>query len=265
MRALVLSTLLLAPLVLAGCASPGALKVNGVSPAADGNLNLTAEDGLVVTSSAENHTLRLAPAPVFQTAVLQACAGPCRNLTVDPGAVIADGDLVGLANLTLVASASADPSIRFYGQNLSDQHVLRYSEAASQFQLSGDLLAAGNVTATRYLGTRTPLVVPLGGQQQVVTFGTAALEGAEVDVFARGSSQLANGTATVALPTPFQFLAGEGSITAQVTLTGDGPALYVAEKARDHLVVRASGGVASDATFDWFVQAPRKGGEGFTV
>src|SRR5579885_987070 len=142
MRALLLVALLTAPL-LAGCTTNngGTVRLNGVSPAGDGNLNVSAAPGLVVTSSAENHTLVIGPAPLFQAAVLQACAGACRNLTVSPGAVIADGDLVGLANLTLIAqSAALDPAIHFYGANLSSDHVLRYSQVADAFQLEGDLL-----------------------------------------------------------------------------------------------------------------------------
>ncbi|MEA3200938.1 MAG: hypothetical protein QOE90_2366 [Thermoplasmata archaeon] len=267
LRAALLLALLVAPL-LAGCTTNGStLKVNGVAPAGDGNLNLSAGPGLVVTSSAENHTLLIASAPVFQAAVLQACAGACRNLTVGPGAVIADGDLVGLSNLTLVAgSESRDAAIHFYGPNLSAEHVLGWSQVANAFEATGDLLVTGNLTATRYLGTRTPILLPINGQQQLVTFSTAALEGLEVTIYARGSAQLQNGAATVALPTPFQILEAGGNLTVQVTLTSEGPALYVAEKTNDHFTVRATGGApASNATFDWFVQAPRKGAEGFTV
>jgi hypothetical protein len=255
---------LLLLLLLAGCASPAApLSVSGVAPASDGRLNLTAGAGLLVTPSPDNHTLAIGLAPVAQTSVLQACAGACRNLTVGAGSVIADRDLVALANVTLVAQgATQDPTINFYGPDLADLHVLRWSQATRAFQMQGDVLALGNLTATRFLSTRTLLVTPAG---TAFTVSTAPTEGTEVTIFARGSATLENGTATVALPAPFQALEGAGPMTVQVTATGEGPALYVGQKAADHFVVRAAGGAGGNVPFDWFVQAPRKGADGFEV
>lgn len=263
-RAGALLALLLAVPLLAGCTGSRSVSLSGVSPASDGAINLTAGPGLVVTPSPENHTLNVALGSVVQAQVIQACAGSCRNLTVNPGAVIADGDVVGLGNLTLVAaSAAADPSLNFYGANLSDLHFLRWSQANHDFEASADLTAGGNLTATRFLSTRTLLVTP-GGVP--FTVSTAPTEGNEVTIFARGSAALQNGTATVALPQAFQALAGAGLLTVQVTLTSEGPALYVSEKATDHFVVKATTGApSSSATFDWFVQAPRKGADGFVV
>ncbi len=256
--------LLLVAALLSGCtlgARP--VSLSGVAPAGDGAIHLEAGQGLVVTPSPENHTLAIALAPVAQTQVLQACAGACRNLTVNPGAVIADGDFVGLGNLSLIASSAAvDPALNFYEPGLAAVHALRWSQVARAFEVEGDLLAGGNVTATRFLGTRTLLVTSTGVP---FTVSTAPTEGAEVTVFARGSASLQNGTARVDLPQPFQALEDVGNMTVQVTLTSDGPALYVAEKARDHVTVRATGGSTADATFDWLVQAPRKGGAGFVV
>jgi hypothetical protein len=270
-RAGALLALLVVPLVLAaGCSSPSGvtrMTVSGVEPASDGKLNLSAGAGLVVTPSPANHTLVIGLAPVAQTSVLQACSGACRNVTVSTGSVIADADLVGFANLTLVArSATEDNAINFLSPDGQTARFLRWSQAQGQFQFDHDLLVGGNVTATRFLGTRTPLVFGQGtAQQQFVTISTAALEGGEVAIFARGASRLVNGSANVTLPGAFQELEDAGIITVQLTLTSDGPALYVAEKARDHVIVRATGGAGSDATFDWFVQAPRKGSVGFVV
>ena len=263
-RATALLLLLTAAPLLAGCTLGGRpVSVSGVAPASNGSIALAAGSGLVVTPSPENHTLTVGLAPVAQAQVLQACAGPCRNLTVNAGAVIADGDLVGLGNLTLIAqSEAADPALNFYAPNLSDLHVLRWSQARQTFEASGDLLAAGNLTATRFLSTRTLLVTSNGVP---FTVSTAPAEGNEVTIFARGSANLTNGTARIDLPQPFQALEDAGLITVQVTLTGDGPALYVSEKARDHVTVKATGGSGSDAPFDWFIQAPRKGGSGFVV
>lgn len=265
LRGAALGLLMVAPLLLAGCTgSPPALSLSGVAPASDGKLNLTAGPGLLVTPSPENHTLQVGLAQVVQAPVLQACGGSCRNLTVRPGTLIADDDVVGLRNLTLIAqSAEVDPAVNFYGPGLADVHALRWSQAQGAFLLGGDLVSGGNLTATRYLSTRTLLVTSSGVP---FTVSTAPTEGTEPTVFARGSARLANGTATIALPAPFQAIVEEGGMTVQVTLTSEGPALYVAEKARDHIIVRAtSGAPATDATFDWFVQAPRKGAEGFVV
>jgi hypothetical protein len=267
-RAALLGVLLIAPL-LAGCAggSTRPLSISGVNATAEGALNLTAARGLVVTPSPENHTLVVGLAPIAQTQVFQACGAECRNLTVGAGTIIADADLVGSANLTLLARApGADSAINFVDADGGAVHFLRWSQAQRDFQANGDVLVGGNLTSTRFLGTRTPLVFNQGTpQQQLITVSTAALEGAEVAVFARGSAQLANGSATIAIPQALQAIMGTGAITVQVTLTSDGPTLYVAEKGADHFTVRATQGAVSNATFDWFVQAPRKGAEGFVV
>lgn len=258
--------LLFVALLLAGCTGGGTSGVSSLN-GAKGDVSLVAGRGLVVTPSPENRSVVVGFGDVVQAPVVQACNGACRNLTVPPGALIADGALIALHNLSLnAAGPDGDAAVFFYDHGQEGARFLRWTDAANLFDLSGDLQVVGNLTATSWIGTRTPLVLGAGTpQQQVVTVTTAATEGPEVTVFARGSGQLANGAFRVDLPLAFQALVAEGAITAQVTLTSPGPALYVAEKAKDHLLVKAADGSNATASFDWFVQAPRKGGEGFVV
>lgn len=270
MRLPLVALLLLAP-ALAGClGSPdGAVtreqlafdvvsSVGGVKPAPNGDVNVTGTDGVLVT--AEGGNLRVGLAAVTQTQVVQACRAECRNLTVPPGTVVAESHLASLRNLSLNAvGPDADSAILFFDQGQEGGRFLRWSDAAGKFQMNADVQALGNVTGTGHVGTTTPLVLPTGA---IVTVSTAAAESGEVTVFARGSSRLVNGTVTLNLPPAFVALA-TGDITAQVTLTSAGPALYVADKTRERITVRAADASPSNATFDWFVQAARKGGEEF--
>lgn len=259
--------LLLAMLLVPGCASPGGKEgVSQVSGVA-GAIDLKPGPGLVVTPSPENRTIVVGLASVAQSQVLQACAGECRNLTVLPGSLIAEGPLLAMRNLSLNAvGPEGDSAVYFYDHGQETGRFLRWADAQERFTLNGDLQVVGNVTATSWTGTRTPLVVNApSGQQILVTVTTAATEGMEPTIFARGAGKLTEGSATIALPSSFVALEGEGALSAQVTLTSRGPALFV-EKARDHLTIAtADGSTPSDVTFDWFVQAPRKGAEGFEV
>lgn len=255
-RAALVLALVLVPLALAGCAAKE-VKLNGVAPAGDGNLRVDAGPGLTLVASPENHTLALGLAAILQAQAIQVCANACLSGNVTPGTLIVGADAVVLGNMSLGGT-----------------HVVAWSDLDQAFQLRGSTVVLGNLTAvadasvpgTGYLGTRTLLAAVVNGQIVRVSIGTAALEGNEVTVFVRGSGQLTNGSATIMLPGAFTQLARADHVTAQVTLTTDGPTLYVAERATDHITVRAaSGAPASDATFDWFVQAPRRGSEGFVV
>lgn len=190
-----------------------------------------------------------------------ACAVSCGNVSVPPGSVLAEGSLVSGHNVSLNAlGPEGDSGVFFFDDGREDGRWIRWRDTESQFQAKGDWHVVGNATATGFVGTATP-VTTIGGTTVVLT--TAALEGAELAVFARGSGKLVNGSALVALPLAFSVVAAPGLITAQVTLTARGAPLFVAEKAADRLVVESVDG-AGDASFDWFVQAPRKSTITFT-
>lgn len=165
-----------------------------------------------------------------------------------------------VAGLGVSGSDGGDAEVRFGDVNATDA-VWRWRADEARFQVSQPVQVIGAVTATSHVGTTTPLALPDG---TLVTVSTAATEGAESTVFARGSSRLRAGIAHVDLPTAFVALVGEGPMTVQVTLTSPGPALYVGEKSPDRIVVQAVDGSDATSSFDWFVQATRKGGETFS-
>lgn len=219
--------------------------------------NVTAGPGLVAERADGSVMIRLGD--VLQGQVAQACAGPCRPIQVPPGTLVADAGVVSRGNVSLnAAGPDRDSALHFFDGGQETGRFLRWSEAQSRFQMNADVLATGNVTATGHVGTITPLQLPDG---RLVTVTTAATEGVERAVFARGSGLLKDGRAVVAFPDAFVALVGEGPITAQVTATSPGLGLYVEEKAEDHLVVAGEPG--ANGAFDWFVQATRKGGEGY--
>ena len=235
--------------------------VGGVGPDADGDVPMVGADGLLVTPSPDSRSVRVGLSPVVQTNVFQACQDACRNLTVSPGALIAESGVISLKNLSLNAvGPEGDSALFFYDAGKETGRFLRWYEQGGKFQMNGDLQAIGNVTGTGHVGTITPLVV---GEGQLVTISTAATEATEVTVFARGSARLVNGTATITFPPAFVALVGNGTLTAQVTLTSPAPSIWVAQKSKERLVVEGVAGTS--ATFDWLVHAPRKGGEAFVV
>ncbi|HWH07986.1 MAG TPA: hypothetical protein VNX21_02230 [Candidatus Thermoplasmatota archaeon] len=241
-----LAPLLLLALVLSGCA--------GREPPAQ---DVTAGPGLVAERGEDGVMVRLGD--TLQPHVVQACAGACRPLEVPRGTLVADAALLSLGNVSVnAAGPDRDSAVFFHDDGRETGRFLRWSDVQSRFQMNADLLATGNVTATGHVGTVTPLQLPDG---RVVTVTTAAVEGVERAVFARGTGFLRNGTATVTFPDAFVALVG-GPLTAQVTATSPGLGLYVEEKAEDHLVVRGEPG--ANGAFDWFVQAARKGGEGYS-
>lgn len=239
-----------------------ASSLNGVEAnARTGDLALAAGRGIVLDAPENATNLTVSLAPVAQSAVFHACVAECVRATLPRGVVLAEAGIVSLENLTLNADGPDGDSAIFFGDDGSETgRFVRWNDGASEFQVNGEIVTSENLTALHHVGSRTPLTLGDGG---LVFVQTAALEGAEVAVFARGSSRLVNGTANVTLPSAFSALVGRGPLTAQVSLTSDGPTIYVAQKSAGEIVVRATGGAESDATFDWFVQATRKGGEDF--
>lgn len=184
-----------------------------------------------------------------------ACVESCDNVSVPAGSVLAEGSLVGAHNLSLNAlGPEGDSGVFFFDGGREDGRWIRWQDSRSRFQANADWLTVGNATATGFVGTSTP-VTTLGGATAILT--TAALEGTELAVFARGSATLVNGSAFVALPLAFSAIAAPGLVTAQVTLTSRAPGLFVSEKQLGYIVVESVDG-AGEASFDWFVQAPRK-------
>lgn len=280
MRAVLLFFILLSASVLAGCASnddrgpvarddlsfPVASSLAGVNASATGDVPVTTTGGVLVTPSADGKSVRVGFHPIVQTNVFHACAdaAACRGLTLPPGSVVAESALLSLRNVSLnAAGPDGDSSVLFYDNGQEGGRFLRWFDAGAKFQMNADLQVVGNVTGTGHVGTITPLQLQNGA---VVTVSTAALEGTEAAIFARGSGRLINGNSTITLPQAFTALArADQPVTVQVTLRSPGPALWVSEATTERIVVSATEGSPSGVTFDWFVQAGRKGGERFEV
>jgi hypothetical protein len=92
----------------------------------------------------------------------------------------------------------------------------------------------------------------------------------EVEVFAQmspkveitfsGEGQLMNGVAGIVFPQEIRnIISGGTPIRVSVTLTGDAKGVYVTDKSIQGFMVRELQGGTSNATFDWFVVARRKG------
>jgi hypothetical protein len=263
---LVLPALLALAVVLAGCTAPdapaGVTKVAGVAPR-DGALNLTGSNGILVQPDAANSTVRLGLGDIVESpGTFHACAAACDVITVPRGAIIAEGPLISFENLTLNAlGPDRDAAILFYDNGTFAGQWLRWLDGGDNFELSDDLDILGNVTARMSVGTAT-LITLASDPPRAAHVITAATEGNEATVFFRGSGRLTNGAANITFPEPFRVLVGNGPITAQVSLTSLGGALYVAEKTPAYMVVRSTV-LPSEATFDFFIQASRAGSEGF--
>jgi hypothetical protein len=93
----------------------------------------------------------------------------------------------------------------------------------------------------------------------------AALEGGEAGTYYRGTAQLMNGAALVALPEHFSLGTEKEGLTVQVTPRGDCRGLYVAEVTTTYIVVRELQGGKSNARFDFFINGVRTGYTGFQV
>ncbi len=248
---------------------PVVSSVAGVAPnATTGAVALTGADGVRVTPDARNATVRLGLDGVVRTTgVLQACRDACDNHSAPAGMIISEGSLISFHNVSLNAiGPDGDAAVFFYDEGEQTGRFLRWLDARGVFQLSGPVEVGGSVRATGELVGKdrvgTVTVVPVD-EKTIIEVHTSAMEGLEPVVFIRGTSRLVNGTATIDFPPVFRTLAGEGLVTAQVTLTSPGPAIYVKEKSRERLVVETTAGQRSDATFDLFVQAPRAGAEEF--
>lgn len=81
------------------------------------------------------------------------------------------------------------------------------------------------------------------------------LEGNESGTYFRGTAQLVNGRARIAIPEEWKLVTDVKGITVQLTPVGALAQLAVEEKSRDRIIVIGS----ADCTFDYFVNGVRRG------
>ncbi|MEM4413246.1 MAG: hypothetical protein QXD59_03110 [Candidatus Caldarchaeum sp.] len=91
----------------------------------------------------------------------------------------------------------------------------------------------------------------------------AALEGPEAGTYIRGSAELKDGQAVIALPEHFALVTSEEGLTVQLTPIGEWLQLYVVELSPQKLVVREAQG--KSGKFFYLVQGVRRGYEQLPV
>lgn len=93
----------------------------------------------------------------------------------------------------------------------------------------------------------------------------AALEGGEAGTYYRGSAQLTNGEAVIALPEHFTLVTEAEGLTVQVTPRTDCNGVYVAEVSTSSITVKELQGGTSNAQFDFLINGIRQGFTDFKV
>jgi hypothetical protein len=81
-----------------------------------------------------------------------------------------------------------------------------------------------------------------------------SLEGNESGTYFRGTAQIVNGEAVIAVPESFKIVTDEGGLTVQVTPVGAPAVVWVASQDLDQIVLRS----ANDVTVHYFAQGFRR-------
>ena len=145
------------------------------------------------------------------------------------------------------------------GERLAPTLQCRWSSArtaptASRSVGTGGVTVTGDFTVTG--GTKNFAVVDPANSKSAIYF--AALEGPEAGTYFRDPARMKDGEAVIDLPGYFSRITEPERPSLQLTPLGTWGRLYVAEKARDRLVIRAAPDT-SDIEFDFLVQGVRKG------
>jgi len=90
-----------------------------------------------------------------------------------------------------------------------------------------------------------------------------AIEVPEAATFIRGTAELVDGKAEIALPEHFGLVTCDAGMTVNLTPVGGWLQLYVEESTPKRLVVRDASG--KDGTFHYLVQGVQKGYDNFQV
>ncbi len=174
--------------------------------------------------------------------------------------VRAENDVI--ANRQVVANLNIQTTNgSLLGQNVIVSGVVRTTggnvEADGNVTADGDVIAGGDLIAG---GTKPALV-------QTESFGrrfTYAIEGTQVWFVDQGRGQLEKGVATIHLDPIFLetvTIDEQHPMLVHITLTSDSQGVYVARQTSNSFTVRELQGGTSDATFNWQVNALRKGYE----
>jgi len=135
----------------------------------------------------------------------------------------------------------------------------RYVEASGDV-VFGSLTIQGNLEV---LGTK--MFVQPHPTDPTLEIAYVALEGPEAGVYTRGTAQLRDGQATLALPETFALVASEQGLTVQLTCLDECNGLRIVSKSPTQIVVKELLAGHHDARFDYFVQGVRLGFEDHQV
>ena len=116
--------------------------------------------------------------------------------------------------------------------------------------IAGDLTVTGNISATNLKTFVEPH--PTDPNKEIAY---VALEGPEAGTYVRGTAELVDGQATIALPEHFTLVTAEEGLTAQLTPLGGWLRLYVVEQTSKTIVVREASG--KNGRFNYLVQGVR--------
>ncbi len=145
-----------------------------------------------------------------------------------------------------------------YGSSSSGTGVHGSTQSGLAGLFDGNIQVNGNFSAT---GTKNFVQAhPTDPTREIVY---VALEGGEAGTYVRGSGQLVNGKAVIALPDHFGLVTEISALTVQLTSRGEWLQLYVVELDTTQLVVRETQG--KSGAFDYLIHGVRKGYEQYEV
>ncbi len=140
------------------------------------------------------------------------------------------------------------------GQSSSGTGVLGRSTSGLAGRFEGDVQVNGNFSAT---GTKNFVQAhPTDPSREIVY---VALEGGEAGTYVRGTGQLVNGKAVLALPEHFGLVTAYEGLTIQFAPRGEWLQLYTVELDATQAVVREAQGKSGE--FDYFICGVRRGYE----
>ena len=140
------------------------------------------------------------------------------------------------------------------GSSTGGVGVFGQSDFGLAGQFNGNVQVNGTFSVT---GTKNFVQAHPSDPSREIVY--VALEGGEAGTYVRGSAQLQNGKAVLALPEHFGLVTATEGLTVQLTPRGGWLQLYVVELDTAQLVVREAQG--KSGRFDYFICGARKGYE----
>ncbi len=144
------------------------------------------------------------------------------------------------------------------GESSNGIGVHGFSSSGLAGFFDGNVQVNGNFSAT---GTKNFVQAhPTDPSKEIVY---VALEGGEAGTYVRGTGQLVNGKAVIALPEHFGLVTEKQGLTINLTSRGEWLQLYMVELDTAQIVVREAQG--KSGAFDYLIHGVRKGYEHYEV